>query len=115
MFGKPPRETKPTDNSDLLDVMLSSERSPQEEAKEIQLFDSVEESKSEVVNTVEKISRIVSPYFIVIVGLILYENNFLIGSILIILGVLSLLKVTWQDIINAIDYIIALFSSSEQK
>jgi len=114
MFGKPPRETNPTDNSDLLDVMLSSERSP-EETKEIQLFDSAQENPPEVVNTVEKISRIVSPYFIVIVGLILYDSNFLIGSILIIVGILSLLKVTWQDIINAIDYIIALFSSSEQK
>lgn len=114
MFGKPPKETKPTENSDLLDVMLSSERSP-EEVKEIQLFDSVKESQPEVVNTVEKISRIISPYFIVIVGLVLYEDNFLIGSVLIIVGILSLLKVTWQDIINAIDYIIALFSSSEQK
>lgn len=114
MFGKPSRENKPSDTSDLLDVMLSSERSP-EEAKEIQLFDSVEERKNDTVNTVENISRIISPYFIAIVGLILYEDNFLIGSILIIVGILSLLKVTWQDIINAIDYIIALFSSSEQK
>jgi hypothetical protein len=114
MFEKSPRETKPTDNSDLLDVMLSSERS-QEEAKEIQLFDSAEKNQPEVVNTVEKISAIISPYFIVIVGLALYDNNFLIGSILIIVGILSLLKVTWQDIINAVDYIIALFSSSESK
>ncbi len=55
---------------------------------------------SELVNTVEKISRIVSPYFIVVVGLSLYDDNFLIGGILIVVGILSLFKVSLQDLTN---------------
>lgn len=53
---------------------------------------------SELVNNIEKISRIVSPYFIAIVGLSLYEENFFIGTILISVGILSLLKVTAKDV-----------------
>ena len=48
--------------------------------------------------TVEKISRIASPYFIAIVGLSLYEENFFLGTILISVGILSLLKVSAKDV-----------------
>ena len=58
---------------------------------------------SELVNTVEKISRIVSPYFVVVVGLSLYDDNFLIGGILIVVGILSLFKVSLQDLTSALN------------
>ncbi len=58
-----------------------------------------------VVNMVEKISSILSPYFIVIVGLFLYEDNFLIGTGLITVGILGLLKISLQDVIRWIDSI----------
>lgn len=56
------------------------------------------EEKSELVKNVEKISNIISPYFIVLVGLLLSDDNFLIGIFLIAVGLLSLLKVSWQDL-----------------
>lgn len=65
----------------------------------------------EVVNVVEKISGILSPYFIVLVGLFLYENNFLLGGILIIVGILSLLKISWTDINNLIEKGKAFFNA----
>jgi hypothetical protein len=52
----------------------------------------------EIVTIVEKISGILSPYFIVLVGLFLYKNNVFLGTILIIVGILSLLKISWKDI-----------------
>lgn len=61
--------------------------------KEIELTEN-----SELVNSVEKISRIASPYFIAIVGLSLYEDNFFLGTILITVGILSLLKVSAKDV-----------------
>ena len=57
-----------------------------------------ESETSELVNNIEKISRIVSPYFIAVVGLSLYEENFFLGTILISVGILSLLKVTAKDV-----------------
>ena len=59
----------------------------------------------ELVSTVERISRIVSPYFIAIVGLALYESNFLLGTIFILVGVLSLLKVTTSDVASFLEWL----------
>ncbi|MDB9314039.1 hypothetical protein PN462_13085 [Spirulina sp. CS-785/01] len=56
------------------------------------------EETPDVVNTVEKISGIIAPYFIVLVGLYLYEDNFLFGLLLILLGILPLLRVSSLDI-----------------
>lgn len=99
MFGKP-REPQKPEQPDLQDIRLSIPQSPppitQQDTllqKELEL-----EEKSELVLAVEKISRIVSPYFIVIVGLSLYENNFFIGTILIVVGILSLSKVSANDV-----------------
>lgn len=120
MFGKSPKENKPSDPTDLLDSMMSSQLAKAEEkSKEFELFDStqedIDEERSQVVSNVEKISGIVSPYFIVIVGLFLYKDNFLIGTILIAIGILSLLKISWQDILNFIETIKNLFSSETPK
>ena len=60
-----------------------------------------ESEKSELVGNVEKISRIISPYFIVLIGLGLYDSNFLLGLILILAGLLYLFKVSAQDLANA--------------
>ncbi|WP_017294032.1 hypothetical protein [Geminocystis herdmanii] len=65
-----------------------------------------------MVKLVEKISGILSPYFIVIVGLYLYDNNFLFGSILILVGILSLLKVSYEDIWEWIEKIRSLFNQN---
>ncbi len=54
----------------------------------------------EIVEVVEKISGILSPYFIVLVGLLLYKQNFYIANTLIVIGILSLLKISWGDIIG---------------
>jgi hypothetical protein len=122
MFGRPQKETKPSDPSDLLGVTLSSQpvkAKEKSEEEEIKLFDTpeeiVNEEQTELVNNVEKISKIISPYFIVIVGLFLYKDNFIVGTILIAIGLLSLLKISWKDIIVFFEQIKNLFSSTSQK
>ncbi len=111
MFGKSSRETPKSEIPTVPEVTPSSslniendfspnlpfpESSPETSTPEVS-----EVVNSELVNTVEKISRIVSPYFIVVVGLSLYDDNFLIGGILILVGILSLFKVSPQDVTNA--------------
>ena len=109
MFGKSPREPqKKPETPNLQDIKLKPPVSLQEtdsqqdtllqpkSRTESQITPIVEDS--ELVNTIEKISRIVSPYFVVVVGLSLYENNFLIGTILIVVGILSLLKISTRDV-----------------
>lgn len=63
----------------------------------------------ESVKVVEKISQIISPYFIVLVGLFLYDNNFLIGTTLIFIGIFSLLQLSWQDLQNLVNKVIGFF------
>ena len=118
MFGKPrepQKPEKPPEKSNLQDIELTPpinlENSQQDtllqnESKTIAEESEIKlESDSELVNTVEKISRIVSPYFVVIVGLALYDNNFLIGTILIVVGILSLLKVSTKDVANFVEWV----------
>ena len=64
-----------------------------------------ESEKSELVGNVEKISRIISPYFIVLIGLGLYDSNFLLGLILIVTGILYLFKVSTRDIAHAWEWL----------
>jgi hypothetical protein len=106
MFGKSPREPQKPTMSDLKDIKLSPPASvnltpPQDTRLQIE---EITEDK-ELVSTVERVSRIVSPYFIAIVGLALYENNFLIGTVLIVVGILSLLKVSTNDVGNFLEWL----------
>lgn len=110
MFGKPPREPqKPTLSdlkSDLKDIKLTPPATPDPPTPQDTLLQTEEIVEDrELVSTVEKISRIVSPYFIAIVGLALYEDSFLIGTILILVGILSLLKVSTQDVGNFLEWL----------
>ncbi|VEP11761.1 conserved hypothetical protein [Hyella patelloides LEGE 07179] len=58
--------------------------------------DNAETSKP--ASTADKISWIASPYFIAIVGLFLYKENFFLGTILIAVGILSLLRISAKDV-----------------
>lgn len=94
--------------SDLKDIKLSPPKipattniTPQDTLLQTQ---EIVEDK-ELVSTVERISRIVSPYFIAIVGLALYESNFLLGTIFILVGILSLLKVSTNDVGNFLEWL----------
>lgn len=72
-----------------------------------------EQKQTESVQMVEKVSGILSPYFIVIVGLFLADSNFLIGIALVFVGVFSLLKLSWQDVQTAIEKITAFFQQKQ--
>ena len=106
MFGRQPKDNNPPENPEIPEIMFPSESEIEDSAQEdtelsqikVNLQSKSEENNPEVVNIVEKISGIVSPYFIVVVGLVLYEDNFLLGLLLIIVGILSLLKISWGDI-----------------
>jgi hypothetical protein len=121
MFGKPRESQKPeklseqpAEKPNLQDIQLPPRISLDSQQDTLLQTGSIPttkeseltlESNSELVNTVEKISRIVSPYFVVIVGLALYDSNFLIGTILIVVGILSLLKVSTNDVANFFEWI----------
>lgn len=107
MFGKPSRENpKPPATASIPDLKLPENLAidPSTQAKSLATKAPVPTTSprvapdSELVTTVEKISRIASPYFIAIVGLSLYEENFFLGTILISVGILSLLKVSAKDV-----------------
>lgn len=109
MFGKPPRESQKPNISDLKDIKLSPPTQVTQvnltPAQNTLLQTEVMSEDKELVSTVEKVSRIVSPYFIAIVGLALYEHNVLIGTILIIVGILSLLKISTNDVGNFLEWL----------
>ncbi len=114
MFGKSYREPEPEENLETTTLNQSS-NSPMNDMgssfteNETRLQSSMSTAETEeindldtpeVVSNVEKISRIVSPYFIALIGLALYKENVLIGTVLIGIGLLFLLKVSTQDIGN---------------
>ena len=115
MFGKSSRETSKSEIAATPEVESSTnlnvdnDFSPNipfpESLPETSTSENSEVVNSELVNTVEKISRIVSPYFIVVVGLSLSDDNFLIGGILIVVGILSLFKVSLQDLTNVFNQV----------
>ena len=118
MFGKSFRDNPKPETPSVPDLKLPENLSLNKTPKEPQPFtesplnqptrleteiDTVE--TVEIATTVEKISRIVSPYFIAVVGLSLYEDNFFLGTILISVGILSLLKVTTKDVAVFLEWI----------
>ena len=106
MFGKSPREPQKPSVSDLKDIKLTPPKSVNlASPQDTLLQENIVVEQNELVSTIEKISRIASPYFIAIVGLSLYENNFLIGTILILVGILSLLKVSTKDVGNFLEWL----------
>ena len=107
MFGKSPREPQKPTMSDLQNIKLSPPPTTNNLTTPPNTVLSTEDviEDKELVSTVEKISRIVSPYFIAIVGLALYKDNFLIGTILIVVGILALLKVSTKDVADFLEWL----------
>ncbi|MGD1919229.1 MAG: hypothetical protein ACFCAD_10245 [Pleurocapsa sp.] len=107
MFGKSPREPQKPSMSDLKDIKLSPPPTVNLSSPQDTLLqkENTAVEQNELVSTVEKISRIASPYFVAVVGLSLYENNFLIGTILILVGILSLLKVSTKDVGDFLEWL----------
>jgi hypothetical protein len=109
MFSKFNQEPQKINNPEVEDLMIPNPNTGEENIT-LQL----EQEQPQLVKLVEKISGILSPYFIVIVGLYLYEDNFLFGTILIVIGIVSLLKVSYQDIWQWIQQIKGFFGDDEQ-
>jgi hypothetical protein len=102
MFSKPPREPNPPEVKDLQEVMFSIKQNLEtdEDKTEINI---VELPPPEVVTVVENISKILSPYFIVLVGLFLYDRNGFIGFLLIGTGILAILGISLKDVNKLIE------------
>ena len=102
MFGKPGKEPNPPEVKDLQEVMFSIKQNlePDQDKTDINL---VETPPPEVVTVVENISKILSPYFIVLVGLFLYDRNSFIGFLLVFTGVLAIFGVSLKDINKLIE------------
>lgn len=100
MFGKKAQESNLPENPETQEKSFSEpttfDLDNQLGEDNIEIFSS--EFQPTTVNVVEKISEIISPYFIVVVGLFLYDDNFFLGISLIAVGILSLLKISLKDI-----------------
>lgn len=110
------QETKTQNNPQVDDLIIPNPKI--NESKPPLKPPSLSQNESEIdqpqlVKLVEKISGILSPYFIVIVGLYLYDNNFFFGSILILIGILSLLKISYEDIWHWIEQIKGIFTDKD--
>lgn len=115
MFGKSPREPQKPTISDLQDIQLTPPTdtdnldSPQNDPQDTLLQEETEVievvESNEPVSTAERVSRIASPYFVAIVGLALYKENFVIGTVLILIGIISLLKIGTRDIANFLEWL----------
>ena len=106
MFSKSNSEPQKNNTPEIEDLMI-----PNPNLSEEKMTLESEPEQPQLVKLVEKISGILSPYFIVIVGLYLYDDNFLFGTILIVLGILSLLKVSYQEVGQWVEQIKSLFKS----
>jgi hypothetical protein len=128
MFGKPARETPKPETTPAIPELKLPENlvldSNSQEAKSLAKTtqDSLKVAKSkmetensELVNNVEKISRVVSPYFIAIAGLSLYKDNFFLGTVLIGVGILSLLKVSAKDVALFLEWLKNFLGFSDEE
>lgn len=121
MFGRKPKEYEQPETAQLAEGMLPPDtaldlESPTENypvAFPETTIPQPQEPVPEVVNVVDKISGILSPYFIVIVGLYLYKTNFLIGFTLITIGICSLLKISLKDVGRWIEGILSFVGFKE--
>jgi hypothetical protein len=107
---------KSTENQESAEKQNQTDLTPNQTwgNQDLQDLSSSEENNPEIVNVVEKISTIISPYFIAIVGLYLYDRNTIIGFLLITLGIISLLKITLKDINELITKVKNFFSLKEE-
>jgi hypothetical protein len=110
MFSKSNKEPPKTNQPNVEDLII-----PNTNVGDMKIQDELQEEQPPLVKLVEKISSILSPYFIVIVGLYLYDNNFLFGTLLIAVGIFSLLKVSYQDVWQWIEQIKGFFGKNELK
>jgi len=112
MFGnqsKPSRPPRPIRQPDvevqtIPDVTVLPETSSRNTEENIFVNDR-DLNDSELVRKAEKINDIVSPYFIVVVGLLLMDKIFFLGLLLLVVGMFSLLRISIQDIIIWVDNI----------
>jgi hypothetical protein len=107
MFEKPPREPNPPEVKELPEMVFSIKPTPETPAETTELT-----SQPELVTVTEKISKILSPYFIVLVGLFLYDRNGFIGFILVGAGVVSILGFSWSNLPKVIEEVKKFFRST---
>ena len=110
--GKPTTLQQPPGTVDLQDVRVTPKLLDQPHS---QPLGKANWKKFETVYVVERISQIFSPYFLVIIGASLYEENFLLGTILIVIGVAMLLKVSFKDILVWFEGIKNFLGLNQQK
>lgn len=130
MFSKSPRESTKTQTPDLPELKLPENlvldvgkkdskslavKSTTTKRAKPNRQEMINLENSELVNDIEKISRIVSPYFISIIGVSIYEDNFFFGSILIAVGILSLLKVSARDVADLLEWIKDFFGLIDEE
>ena len=130
MFSKTPRESTPMQTPNIPELKLPENlvldvgskdnkslavKSANKKRVRPNRQELLEVEDSELIENIEKISRIASPYFIAIVGLSLYKDNFFFGSTLIAVGILSLLKVSARDVASLLEWIKDFFGLIDEE
>ena len=106
--------TSPSQQEGLFSFQTSVE-DISETQQDIDMTQPQDRTVPEFVKNAEKISGIVSPYFTVVVGLILYENNFLLGLVLIVVGMFGVLRISWGDIVKFFEWVKNLLGFNEEE
>jgi hypothetical protein len=100
MFSKQSKESKQSPNPEVEKFEVTSPGAIAPSTIGDQIEPESDSPQPSSVGIVEKISGILSPYFIVLVGLYLYDDNFLFGTVLILIGIVSLLKISYGDLVK---------------
>ncbi|MGF1479517.1 MAG: hypothetical protein ACFB4I_08505 [Cyanophyceae cyanobacterium] len=65
----------------------------------------------EIVYICERISQIVAPYFVMTVGVLMYNKNFLLGTVLVVIGLLVMFKITWEKLMVFVNELLKSFGA----
>lgn len=105
MFGKE-KEIKPVSNS-FLNQMMEDEDFEADNTEEIDTEVTIQtlNKQLQTVIIIEKISSVFAPYFLIIVGLDIYDRTWFLSMIFLSIGTISLLKITKEKVDNFLTWL----------
>ena len=115
MFGRQSKETQEDEQLETNEPVFSyqtsleTETEPSENAGLMENAIFRKRQDSEKMELADKINEIISPYFLVLIGALLYKDNVLLSLLFMGIGMVSLLKISTEDIGGFIDWVKSLF------
>ena len=119
MFGRQSKETQEDEQLETNESLFSYQTSLEtdiEPSENANLGENVSLKKgkdSEKMELADKINEIISPYFLVLIGALLYKDNVLLSLLFMGIGMVSLFKISAEDISGFIDWVKSLFGFNQ--